>query len=101
MSSLSSQVVVDDELMEYEVGKTNHDGGMFGRNKGVHPPTRDFQVIHDCPRPKSMALYLPSVPFVPALPVGIPVESSSKQYLNKNTCVSHVHLLGERCHIHM
>ena len=88
-SSLPTQIVVDDDLMEYEVAKTSHRGSLFQRGDKQVPYDRlpDFHVIHDCPRPRSqsLSLGLPSVPVIAAAPVepGPFVESSSKQCLDK------------------
>ena len=68
MSSLSSQIVVDDELMEYEVGKTS---SVFFKKQCVQqePNPKTFHVIHDVPRPRSQNLCLQSVPATEAFPV--------------------------------
>ena len=87
-TSLSTQIIVDDELLEYEVGQAPNGASLFQRGHKHVPKARvpDFHVIHDCPRPRSqsLSLGLPSVPVAVAKPVeaGPFVESSSKQYLD-------------------
>lgn len=77
---LSTQVVVDGELMEYELQSARPRVPLF-----TSIPTRDtnraevrtFQVIHDCQRPPSSSLcILKSAPVVPLQPVEpMPEES--------------------------
>lgn len=77
MSSLSSQIIVDDELMEYEVGRTN---SVFKRQKvcADPPPAKPFHVIHDdVPRPRLQNLCLHSAPQAAALPVEPEKEQSA------------------------
>jgi hypothetical protein len=84
MSSVSSQIVVDDELMEYEVCNSN--GGLFNkRARKAYDVPPMFQVIRDdCPRPRSESLCLTKTsPAALAQPVEpeVFIESSSKQFL--------------------
>lgn len=50
-----TQIVVDDELMEYEPGQQSN--GLFHKRARVKSPQK-FQVIHDMNRPRSQSLCL-------------------------------------------
>ena len=56
MTSLSTQIVVDDDVLEYEPGQ--HNNVMFAQkaHTGVEKPK--FSVIHDLDRPRSQSLCL-------------------------------------------
>ena len=90
MSSISTQVVVDDDLMEYEVKRNSTDVGLFSkRARKAYDTPPMFQVIHDCPRPRSESLCVTKTsPATLAQPVEpeVFIESSSKQFPGFNTC---------------
>ena len=84
MSSISTQIVLDDGLMEYELQNTGN--GLFSkRARKAYDTPPMFQVIHDCPRPRSENLCVTktaAASSILAQPVEpeVFIESSSKQF---------------------
>eukprot|EP00435_Cladocopium_sp_Y103_P017325 s3816_g4.t1 len=81
MSSVSTQIVIDDELMEYEIRDQSH-GGLFSkRPRKAYDAPPMFQVIHDCPRPRSESVFATKTsPAALAQPVE-PAELFIESYL--------------------
>lgn len=81
-TSLPTQIVVDDCLLEYELPKPAS-CGMFGQERPVSSQGPGFHTIRDdCPRPRFQGLCLAkSVPLIAAMPVEPCVESPDSQLL--------------------
>ena len=74
MTSLSTQIVVDDEVMEYEPGPSKGHG-MFAKQArcgDYEMQSPKFQVIHDLSRPRAQSLCL--VPSSSNTGIAAPVE---------------------------
>ena len=79
-TNCGTQIVIDDQLMEYEPGPTSsRSNGLYHKRARLDEPEKKapkFQVIHDVDRPRSQSLCLVQKPStMQALPVEPMVES--------------------------
>lgn len=76
MTGLSTQIVIDDSLMEYELpGHSAHDGSLLKKARMEPSPKNSFKVIHDLERPRSQSLCLVQMPARFARPVEAVTQS--------------------------